>query len=111
MSRPHRWIDDRTYMSTRIIVTESLSTTETFQQRVRSQNHILDLLDAAVLTSRNGSDILHDTFRSLRLSCTRFAGYNDALVLMVGIHVVICAFSDTEHMRWHFEPILALVPL
>jgi hypothetical protein len=107
--RTQRYCEVRTYMSAGIVVAESLGTAETFQQRVRSQNHILDLLDAAVLTSRNGCDVLHDSFRSLRLSCARLAGYNDALVFMIGIHVVICAFSDTEHMGRHLEPILALV--
>ena len=98
-------------MSTRVVVPQRLRASETLQQGVGGENHVLNLLDTAVLTSRDSSDVLHDTLRGLRLSRSGFARDDNALVLVVGIHVVIGRLSDTEHVWGNFQPVLPFVSL
>ena len=100
-----------THMSTRVVVPQCLCTTETLQQWVGSQHHVLDLLDTTILPSGYGSDVLHDALRSLGLACTGLAGDDDALVLMVCVHVIVRRLSDRKDMRGHFKPVLALILL
>lgn len=97
-------------MPTGVVVTQRFSTAETFKQRVGSEYHVLDLLNSTVLPSRHSSNILHDPFGSLCLSCSRFARDDYTLVLVIGVHVVICAFCDTEDVWGHFQSILAAIP-
>ena len=98
-------------MSTRVVVPQCLCTTETLQQWVGSQHHVLDLLDTTILPSGYGSDVLHDALRSLRFAGTGLARDNDTLVLMVGVHVVVRRLSDGEDVRGDLKPVLPLVLL
>lgn len=93
-------------MATRIIVPERLRTTEALKQWICRKHHVLNLLNTAILASRNFSDVLHDPFRCFRLSCTRLPRNNNALVLMVGIHVIISAFGNAEDVWRDLESIL-----
>ena len=52
---------------------------------------------------------MHDPFRRLRLACPRLARDNDALILLVALHVVIRRLSRRKDMRGHLKSILALV--
>ena len=98
-------------MSTRVVVPQCLCTTETLQQWVGSQHHVLDLLDTTILPSGYGSDVLHDALRSLRFAGTGLARDNDTLVLMVGVHVVVCRLRDAIHVWRYFQSVLAFLAL
>ena len=54
---------------------------------------------------------MHDALRSLRFAGTGLARDNDTLVLMVGVHVVVCRLSDGEDVRGDLKPVLPLVLL
>jgi hypothetical protein len=100
-----------TYMTTRVIIAESLSASETLEKRICGQNHFLDLLNTAILTTGNRSDVLHNPFRSLSFPCTRLSRYYNTLIFVIGIHVVICTFSDAENMWRNFKSILPSISL
>lgn len=93
-------------MTTRIIVAKGLRTSKALQERICRQNHVLDLLDTAILPPGDLGDILHDTLCSLCLPSARFPRYNNTLVLVVGVHVVISTLCYAEDMWRNFEPIL-----
>jgi len=63
------------------------------------------------LTSRYSGYVLHDPLGSFSFSRTRFARYDDTLILVVCIHVVVSALRDTEDMWWHLQPVLPSKPL
>ena len=98
-------------MSTRIVIPQRLRTPKALQQRIRCQHHVFDLLDAAILFTGNRSDVLHDAFGCFCFAGARFTGYDDALVVFVGLHVVVGAFGDGEYVRWYFEAVFAFVGL
>ena len=98
-------------MTTRVIISEGLCTSETLQQGVCREHHVLDLLDTAISTSRDGGNVLHDTLCGFRLPRTGFTRDDDTLVLVVRVHVVIGGFCDAEHVRGDLETVLALVLL
>ena len=98
-------------MTTGVIIPKGLSTTETLKQRVCSQDHVLDLLNATILPSRHSSDILHNALCSFCFACAGFPRYNDALIVGIGFHVVIGRLRDTKDMWRDFKAVLALVPL
>lgn len=100
-----------TYMTTRVIIPQRLCASETFQQWIGCQNHILDLLDTAILSTRDGCNVLHNPLRGLRLSCPRFTRDNDTLILVVGVHIIVRAFCNTKDVRRDLQPVLSLVPL
>ena len=60
-------------MPTRVVIPQRLCAPKTFQKRVRSEHHVLDLLDTAVLATRDGSDVLHDLLRSFGFTRTGLA--------------------------------------
>ena len=102
--------EDRTHMPTTVIIPERLGTPKTFQQRIRRQNHLPDPLNPlSSLPTTNGSDILHDPLSSLRLAGSGFPRNNDALVLLVGVHVVVGRLRYREYVRRHFESVLVAV--
>lgn len=94
-------------MTTRVVVPQRLGASETLQQRVGSHDHLLNPLNA--LSTRNSSDILHDPLGRLRLSRARLSGNDDALVVLVGDHVVVGALGDGVDVRRHLEAVLAAV--
>ena len=98
-------------MPTGVVIPQRLGTPEALQQRVRREYHVLDLLDTAILASRNSGDVLHNLLGGLGLTRAGLARDNDTLVLMIRIHVVVRGFSDREDVRGNFKPILALVLL
>ena len=98
-------------MATRVIVSKRLGTTKTFKQRVGGEHHVLDLLDAAVLPSRHCGDVLHDPLRRLGFAGTGLSRDDDALILVVCVHVVVCALCDGEYVGRDLQPVLALVLL
>ena len=85
-------------MSTRVIIPQRLCTSKTLQQWIRRKYHVLNLLDATILASRYRGDILHNPFGSFGLSGTRFTRDDNALVLVVGIHVIVGRFGDSKHV-------------
>lgn len=93
-------------MTARVVIAESLSASETLEERICGQNHFLDLLYTAILTTRNRSNVLHDPLRSLSFPSTRLSRDYNTLILVVGIHVIICTFSDAEDMWRNFKSIL-----
>jgi len=52
---------------------------------------------------------LHDPLRRFGLCSTTFAGNDDALVLLVAVHVVIGRLGDGEYVRWDFKSVLAAI--
>jgi len=100
-----------TYMPTGIVVPQRLRTTKALQQRVRREDHVFDLLDTAVLSTRHSGDVLHDSLRGLRLSSARFPRDDDALVFLICVHIVVCAFCNAENMRRNFQPVLPSILL
>ena len=98
-------------MSTGVVIPQRLRTSETLQQRVGGEHHVLDLLDAAVLPSRHCRDVLHDPLRRLGLAGTGLSRDDDALILVVCVHVVVCALRDGEYVGRDLQPVLALVLL
>lgn len=109
-SAPHLVPKLGTHMPTTIIIPQRLCTPKTLQQWIRRQHHLPNALDSLPALSRaDRSDILHDPLRRFRLPCTGFPGNNNALVLLVGVHVVVGRFSDGEYVRGHFESVLAAV--
>ena len=100
-----------THMSTRVVIPQRLRTSEALQQRVGGEHHVLDLLDAAVLPSRHCGDVLHDPLRRLCLAGTGLSRDDDALILVVCVHIVVCALRDGENVGRDLQPVLALVLL
>lgn len=98
-------------MSARVVIPQGLRASETLQEGVRSQDHVLNLLNTAVLSARDRGDILHDPLRRLGLARARLPRDDHALILMVRVHVVVCALRDREDMWRYLQPVLALVPL
>ena len=98
-------------MTTGVVIPQRLCTSETLQQGVCREHHVLNLLDTAISTSGDRSNVLHDTLCGFRLPCTRFTRDDDTLVLVVRVHVVVCGFRNAEHVRGHLETVLALVLL
>ena len=116
------------YMSTRVVVSQSLCTSKTFKQRIGGQDHFLDLLDRRTAISRNCSNVLHDSLCSLCFAGTGFTTRmisdhlvyhifirwwsttnsislpdNDTLVLLVTFHMMIRRLSDGENVWWHLS--------
>jgi hypothetical protein len=98
-------------MTTGVIIAESLGASETLEKWIRSQDHVLDLLDTAILATGHRSDVLHYAFCGLGFPSTRLSSDYDTLIFVIGIHVVICAFGDAKNMRRNFKSILPLVSL
>ena len=98
-------------MSTGVVIPQRFRTSETLQQRVGGEHHVLDLLDAAILSTGDGSDVLHDALRCLGLARARLTRDDDTLVLVVCVHVVVCALRDGEYVGRDLQPVLALVLL
>ena len=98
-------------MTTRVVVSQRLRAPEALQERVGSQHHVLDLLNTAVTTARDSSDVLHDTLGGFGLACAGFARDNDTLILVIRVHVVVRGFCDAADVWRDLEPVLALVPL
>ena len=88
-------------MSTGVVIPQRLRTSETLQQRVGGEHHVLDLLDAAVLSSGYGSDVLHDPLRRLGLAGTGLSRDDNALILVVCVHVVVCGLGNGEDVWWN----------
>ena len=89
-------------MTTGIVIAQRLGTTKTLQQRVRRENHVLDFLNAAILPTGYCSDVLHNPLRCFGLASTRFTGYDDTLILVIRIHIVVCRLCYAEDMRRNF---------
>ena len=89
-------------MSTGVVIPQGLCASKALQQRIGRKHHVLDLLDATILASRYRGDVLHNPFGSFGLSGTRFARDDNALVLVVGIHVVVGRFGDSKHVGRDF---------
>ena len=87
--------------SRRVVVSQRLCVSERFEQWICGQHHVHHLLNRRVLASRDICDVLHESLRSFCLSCSGFTGDNDALVLLVGVHVVVGRFGDCEDVRRH----------
>ncbi len=98
-------------MTRRVIVPERLGATKGLEERVGSQNHILDVLNARIGATTDGSDVLHDTLRCFGLACTGFARDDNALILLVCVHVVVSTFGDGKDVWCHLETVLASIGL
>ena len=96
-------------MATRVVVTKGLCTTKTLKQRVCGQHHVFNLLNTVIMAPGYRSDVLHYTLRSLRLPGSRLSRNDDALVVVVCLHIVVGGFGDGKDMWRDFEPVLALV--
>lgn len=99
-------------MSTRVVVPERLGAPEALEEGVGGQNHLLDPLDSrsrARVRASDGGNVLHDALRGLRLSCSTLAGDDDALILLVGDHVVVGGLGDGVDVRRDLETVLAAV--
>lgn len=84
-----------------VVVPQCLCVAEGFKQRVRGQHHVHHLLNLRVFPARYVGNVLHEALRSFGLSCSRFAGDDDTLVLLVGVHVVVGGLGDGEDMWRH----------
>ena len=100
-----------THMATRIIIPQSLRAPKALKQRIGCENHILNLLDTAIFSSRYRGDVLHYPLRSLRFTCTRFSRDDNALIFVVRVHIIISRLCDAIHVRIHLKPVLSLVAL
>lgn len=100
-----------TDMTTGVVIPQCLRTSETLQEGICRQHHVLDLLDAAIASSRYCRDVLHDPLRSFGLPRTRLARDDNTLVLVVRVHVVVRGFCDTEYVGRNLQTVLALVLL
>lgn len=69
------------------------------------------MLNGGVTTPRDTCDVLHDPLGCFRLSSTRLARNDYALVVFVGVHVVVGGFGHGEDMRRDFESVLVPVGL
>lgn len=98
-------------MSAGVVVPQCFGAPEAFQERIGRQNHVLNLLDAAILTAGYRRHVLHDALCRFGLPRTRLSRNDNALVLLVGIHVVIGGLRDTKDMRGDLESVLALIPM
>ena len=87
-------------MSTRVVIPQRLRTSETLQQRVGGEHHVLDLLDTAVLSAGYRGDVLHDAFRGLGLASARLARNNNALIILIGLHVVVRRLCNRKDVWW-----------
>ena len=93
-------------MTARVIIAKSLRASETLKKRICGQDHLLDLLNTAILTTRDRGNVLHDPFRSLSLPSTRLSRYYNTLIFVISIHVIVCTLCDAENMWRHFKSIL-----
>lgn len=84
-----------------VVVPQCLCVSKRLKQRVRGQHHVHHLLDLRVLPARHVGNVLHEALRGLGLSCAGLAGDDDALVLLVGVHVVVGGLGDGEDVWRH----------
>lgn len=96
-------------MSTGVVIPQRLGTTKTLQQGVSSEDHVLDLLDTAILPLGNRSDVLHNSLRGLSLASARLSRDDDTLVVLVCLHVVVRALRNREDVGRNLESILATI--
>jgi len=93
----------------RVVVAKGFRVSEGFQERVCSEHHVFDALDAGIGAAGNTGDVLHDALGSFCLASAGFSRDDDALIFFVALHVVVRGLGDCEDVWRHLQAILASV--
>lgn len=114
----NKTIYSNTYETRRVVITDGLSVTESFKNRIGLYDLIFKgtlilILGSFILLSgsANSGEVRNYFLRVFSLTSTRLTGNQHRLIDVVGQHVDVGTVRNRKNMWWHFITALTTVHL